>query len=97
MKQKIRLSKEAALVLEELAAFVEERNTREAGKRFKHRFLSKIKSQLDLFSEHKICKYPEFAERNLRCFFIHNWVIAYKKDQSTLIVYTIVLGKLLDY
>jgi len=97
MKQQIRLSSEALLVLEEIGSFVEQRNTPGSGKRFKVAFLKKIKSELRLFSNHQHCKYPKFNDLNLRCFFIKDWIIAYRKEQGKIIIYIIILGKLLDY
>jgi hypothetical protein len=94
---KISISAEALKVVNELAAFVESKNTLDAGKRFKRKFLQKIKQTLLTFSDHTICKYPLFAKHKLNCFFIDNWVIAYKKENDAIIVFAVVYGGLLDY
>ena len=83
---KISISAEALKVVDELALFVESRNTIGAGKRFKNTFLKKKKHTLIQFSDHTICKYPLYAKHNLNCFFIDNWVVAYKKEQETIVV-----------
>ncbi|KAB2914172.1 MAG: hypothetical protein F9K23_14485 [Bacteroidetes bacterium] len=94
---KIKLSKEAQLVISELSTFVDSKNTAGAGKRFKKNFLLKIKNTLTTFSDHNDCKYPVFKARGLRCFFIDKWVIAYKKEDDEIVVYVIVFGSLLQY
>lgn len=94
---KINISTEALKVVDELALFIESKNTTGAGKRFKNTFLKKIKHTLIKFPNHTICKYPLFAKYNLNCFFIDNWVVAYKKEQETIVVYAIVYGTLLNY
>ena len=97
MKPNLEISKEAWFTLNELAEFVESKNTLGADKRYLNAFLEKIKEALKNNAKYAICKYPEFAKLKLKCFVINDWVIAYQETNNGLIIRTIVHGTLLDY
>jgi len=92
----IKISAEAKEVLMELSKFVEAKNTPGAGKRFRNKFVLKIKEQLK-HSEHLNCKHPKLNEQKLKCFFINDWVIAYQKNDDSILIYLIIHGSLLAY
>lgn len=97
MKPNLEISKEAWKSLNELAEFVESKNTIGAGKRYLNAFLLKISDALKNNANYAPCKYPEFAKFKLKCFIINDWVIAFQETQTTLIVRAIVHGTLLNY
>ena len=97
MKQNLEISKEAWYTLKELAEFVESKNTLGAGNRYLHAFLIKIKEALKSNAKYVVCKYPEFAKLQLKCFVINDWVIAYEETNDILIVKAIVHGTWLNY
>ncbi len=92
----IKISEEAKAVLKELERFVESRNTHGAGKRFCQKFIKKVKEHL-VHTEHPFCKHPKLNAQKLRCFFINDWVIAYKKSEIGVIIFVIVHGSILVY
>lgn len=97
MKQKLEIAKEAWSTLNELAEFVESKNSFGAGNRYLNAFLIKIKNALKSHAEYAVCKYPEFAKLGLKCFIIKDWVIAYQASKDTIIVKTIIHGTMLNY
>ncbi|MCX6187070.1 MAG: type II toxin-antitoxin system RelE/ParE family toxin [Bacteroidetes bacterium] len=97
MKQKLEISKEAWDTLNELAEFVESKNTLGAGNRYLNSFLIKIKDALKSHAKYAVCKYPEFAKLELKCLIINDWVIAYQESKDILIVKAIIHGTLLNY
>jgi hypothetical protein len=97
MKLNLEISKEAWFTLNELAEFVESKNTLGAGNRYLNAFLVKINDALKNNAKYAICKYPEFAKLKLKCFVINDWVIAYQETNNRLIIRAIVHGTLLNY
>ena len=91
---KIKIAEEAKHVLTELEIFVESKNTKGAGKRFKKRFIEKIKSHLQN-PVHQDCKHESLKAKMLKCFFINDWVIAYKTEAEQIVIYVIIHGSLL--
>ncbi len=82
MKLNLEISKEAWFTLNELAEFVESKNTLGAGNRYLNAFLVKINDGLKNNAKYAICKYPEFAKLKLKCFVINDWVIAYQETNN---------------
>lgn len=97
MKRNLEISKEAWLTLNELAEFVESKNTLGAGNRYLNAFLEKINDALKNNAKYAICKYTEFTKLKLKCFLINDWVIAYQETETSLIVRAIIHGSLLNY
>ena len=95
MKQKLEISKEAWDTLNELAEFVESKNTLGAGNRYLNSFLIKIKNALKSHAKYAVCKYPEFAKLQLKCFIINDWVIAFETIEEQIIIRVIIHGSLL--
>jgi hypothetical protein len=89
-------SEEARLVIAELERFVEERNTKGAGKRFTSKFKQHILDYSKL-KVHLPCKFLLFIKRNLYCFILNDWIIAYESQPNKFIVRTIIHGSLLEY
>lgn len=81
-------------MLQELENYVENVNTKGAGKRFRGRFVTKIKSSLAT-TNHALCNHLSLAKFNLRCFFINDWVLAYEVSNNAIVIRTIIHGSLL--
>ncbi len=94
---KIVISSEAVLVIKELAKFVEIKNTPGSGKRFASKFLKLIKSKLLKFNQHRLCKYPEFQDKQWRCLIFKDWIVVYATNQYQIEIKLIINGSLLNY
>ncbi|MEY2829990.1 MAG: hypothetical protein RIQ33_1848 [Bacteroidota bacterium] len=92
---KIKIAEAAKQVLYELELFVESKNTKGAGKRFKKRFVENVKSHLQN-PIHLDCKNEALKAKKLKCFFINHWVIAYKIESNQIVIYVIIHGSLLS-
>ena len=94
---KIVISSEAVLVIQELAKFVEIKNTPGSGKRFASKFLKLIKSKLLNSNQHQTCKYPEFQDKQWKCLVFKDWIVAYAAHQDQIETKLIIHGSLLNY
>jgi hypothetical protein len=78
--------------LNEIANFIESKNTKVSG----YRFIEKVFEFISDYSipniQYQLCKYSKFREKNFSCIFFHDWVIAFKIENEAFIVYEIVLG-----
>lgn len=89
------LFKQNALeTLYEIAAFVESKNTKGSGYRFIEKVFEFIADYSNPNVQYQLCKYSKFRQKNYSCIFFHDWVIAFKIENETFIVYEIALGTL---
>jgi hypothetical protein len=89
-------SEEARLVIVELEKFVEEKKPPGSGKRFTTKFKQHILNYSNA-QVHLSCKFPLFRRRNLFCFILNDWTVAYEVQSNSFIVHTIIHGSLLNY
>ncbi len=89
------LYKQNALdTLYEIANFVESKNTKGSGYRFIEKVFEFIADYSNPNVQYQLCKYSKFRQKNYSCIFFHDWVIAFKIENKTFIVYEIALGTL---
>lgn len=94
---RITIKAEAAATINEIGRYVDSKNTPGSGKRFVSKFLKLIQVSLKSYNLHGLCKFPEFADKGWKCFFIKDWIIAYKVGKKQIEIKAIIHGTLLNY
>jgi hypothetical protein len=94
---KVYISIEATNTIHEIARYIESQNTKGSGKRFANKFLQNLIKTLKKFNHHITCRFPEFADKNWRCFNYKNWIVAYESNEKTVSIKVIIHGSLLNY
>ena len=90
--------KTAALkTIDSAAAFVESKNTEGSGDRWVEKFAEEISSLAKSTAQFPLCKAPQLAKWNYRCFTYKNWVIAFKISDKKFEVCRIIWGSNLNY
>lgn len=78
--------------MENAAAYVEGLNTAGSGSRW----LDKVKEEIETLARSKtklaLCKHASLAKFKYRCFFYHDWVVAYRISNEQLEVCRFIWG-----
>jgi plasmid stabilization system protein ParE len=91
----INITPQALNVIDDIADFVESKNTPGACKRYALKFKSAIKKLALPNVKHSRCNHPILAAFQYLCSHFNNWVIAFKIRDNELIVYEIIHSSLL--
>ena len=92
---KIKFSLEASSLLQSLENYVEGLNTKGSGKRYLKRFKNSIKKYAQSNVVYKLCSNQSLATLSFSCISINNWIVVFKIEDNTFLVYDIVWGPLL--
>ena len=93
----IEIKQPAMQALEEIANWVEERNSLGSGERYLEKFYLFIQSYAVSAEKVPLCKFPEFKAAKLKCIFFGDWVISFKIIDKKFVIYTVVHGSWLNY
>ena len=93
---KIILKPKALEALHAIALFVESNNTPGSGERYLEKFLASVKLHAVEGLSPALCKNSLLASKGYSCLFVEKWVVSYKLSGSTLMVYRIIWGPILN-
>ncbi len=85
----------ALWVIDDIADFVESKNTPGSGDRFASKFLTTIESWAVHNTQYAFCDHLFFAMFGYSCRRFNDWIIAFKIENEILTVYEIIHGSLL--
>ncbi len=91
---KVKYSKSAEQTIEHIADFIENINTKSAGKRWKEQFNKKI-HKYAVPVAYPLCRHIKFALKNYSCISIYNWIIIFKIEHNIFYVYSIIHSSIL--
>jgi len=92
---KVILTDHALNVIDEIAAFVESKNTPGSGKRYALKFKKAIEKIAKPKVKYAICNHERLALLNYSCGHYNDWVIAFRIENNALVVYQIIHGSFL--
>lgn len=81
--------------IDAIAEFVESKNTKGSGARYALKFKSAIEKLALPDVQFTICNHPVLASYKYSCTHFNDWVIAFRIEGDTLIVYEVIHGSLL--
>jgi len=93
---KVIIQPDAQESLDEIAELIDGINTPGAGERWTDRVLDFIKDYAQPKVKYAVCHNKDLAEQLLSCITFNNWVIAFKTEQNSFIVYQVIHGSLLQ-
>jgi len=94
-KLRVKILPKALQVIEDVADFVESKNTPGSGDRFAYKFKAAIEKLALPNVQYTRCNHPILAAFGLMCSHFNDWVIAFKIREDELIVQEIIHGSLL--
>jgi len=86
----------ALSVINNIAAFVESKNTPGSGKRFVLKFISEIESVAQENLQYTLCNNPVLARHKYSCRYMNNWVIVFRVESNVFIVYDIIPASIMS-
>lgn len=86
----IRTSPKAQTTLNNIAKFIEGRNTKGSDKRYTQKFLLDLKKYAQSNIEYKKCLDERLAVLKYSCINLDNWVIAFKIENKNFNIYEII-------
>jgi len=92
---KIIISKRALNVIDAISDFVESKNTPGSGARYALKFKAAIEKLAVPDVEYALCPHPLLAAYKFSCSYFNDWVIAFRIQNSELIIHDIIHGSLL--
>ena len=92
---KIAIYPKASRIIDEIAAFVESKNTPGSGQRHALKFKAAIEKLAQPNVQYALCRNVYLAKKNYSCSFYNDWVIAFKIDKDILKVYRIIHSSVL--
>lgn len=81
--------------IDDIADFVESKNTKGSGARYALKFKSAIEKIAQPGLQYALCDHPVLAAYKYSCRNFNDWVIAFRIENNVLIVYEIIHGSLL--
>ena len=91
----MKIQPKALKVINAIADFVESKNTPGSGARYALRFKSAIEKLALPDVQHTLCNHAVLASYKYSCSHFNDWVIAFRIENNTLIVYEVIHGSLL--
>lgn len=91
----VKFTLRAARVIDNVAAFVESKNTPGSGGRYALKFKTAIQEIARPNVQYALCAHPALAQLKYSCFNFNGWVIVFKIDSDVLTVYRIIHGSML--
>lgn len=76
--------------IENIISFIDNTNTKGSGWRWYEKFEAFLIEELAFPDTHAICKNLAFRKFNLRCIFYKDWTIAYKMDETNVLLVAII-------
>lgn len=92
---KVIISERAIAAIDDIAYFVESKNTKGSGKRFAMKFKHSIKDLAAPNIQYAVCNHVRFANLKYSCSHFNDWVIAFTIEGNILKVHEIVHGSIL--
>jgi hypothetical protein len=92
---KIKITPKALNVIDEIADFVESKNTEGSGARFALKFKSAIQILAAPNVQYALCNNKILAALGYSCSHFNDWIVAFKIINDEVIVYEIIHGSLL--
>jgi len=83
---------DAQNTINEIAEFIDGINTPGAGDRWTDRILDFIAAYAQPGAQYALCNNPELANELFSCVTFNNWVIVFKIEKNTLVVYHVIHG-----
>jgi hypothetical protein len=93
---KVTIEPEAQETIEEIAELIDGINTPGAGDRWTDRILDFIKDYAKPRVKYVLCHNKDLAEELFSCITFNNWVIVFRIEKNSFIVYQVVHGSLLE-
>ncbi|HWB62946.1 MAG TPA: hypothetical protein VG603_05490 [Chitinophagales bacterium] len=92
---KVSFESEARETLYDIAAFIDSINTDGAGQFWVTNFILNVYTYAKPNVSYALCSHHILAQEGFSCFTYNGWVIAFKIEDDTLVVYLIIRGNLL--
>lgn len=87
----------ALRTIDSAASFIESKNTPGSGDRWVEKLAEEILSSAQSKAKFAICKAPQLAKYDYRCFTYKGWVIAFRISEKKFEVCRIIWGAKLNY
>lgn len=91
----IKIKPKAIRVIDDIADFVESKNTTGSGARYALRFKAAIEKIAQSNIQYALCHHPVLAAYKYSCSQFNDWVIVFRIEEKVLTVYEIIHGSLL--
>jgi hypothetical protein len=82
-------------VIDTIADFVESKNTKGSGTRYALKFKSAIEKLALPDVQYSLCNHPVLAAYKYSCSHFNDWVIAFRIENDTLVLYEVIHGSIL--
>jgi len=86
---------EALKTLSSIKEFVDSKNTKGAGARWLKRFRSFVKRFAISHAQYALCHDTTLAQMSFSCIVYGNWVVVFKIENNSFVIYQIIHGSLL--
>lgn len=93
---KVTFTHEAAASLYIIANFVESKNTPGSGKRYALKFKKAVEKLAQPNVQYALCNHPLLNALKYSCSHYNDWVIAFKIEKGTFVVYQIIHSSVLS-